>query len=223
MQISLTTLLIAVSFTASMAQAGAWLRDKGTGFVSLSFGATQFSETTNAFYLEYGLTEGTTVGLDVSTFTNSENVRNGFGNLFVRRSLGSVDGPHRFAYEVGVGGLWGNEMQLPTVKTSVSWGRGLSVSDRSGWINLDGAFIYEPTLGEHITKFDGTIGMNFTDVTTGLLEVTVSQQNDDTYGAVEPSVLITPRNSSFRFKVGAQIPIEEQDKSALKLGVWHTF
>ncbi len=223
MRFIFTASLILIHLAAPTAQAGAWLRERGTGFVSLSFGATQFSETTNALYIEYGLTDKSTVGIDISAFTNSQNVRNGFGNLFLRRNLGRLDGPNRLAYEVGVGGLWGNEMQLPTVKTTVSWGRGFNVADRSGWINLDGAYIYEPTEGTHITKFDGTLGMNFTPVTTGLIEVTVSERSDDTYGAVEPSLLIKPKNSAFSFKVGAQIPIEEQDKTALKLGIWHNF
>ncbi|MGC1506106.1 MAG: hypothetical protein WA782_18455 [Sulfitobacter sp.] len=214
---------IAWQFLASAAHAGAWLREEGTGFVSLGFGATQFSETTNAFYIEYGLSDKTTIGLDVSAFTNALNVRNGFGNLFLRRAIGPTDRPNKWAYEVGIGGLWGNEMQLPTVKTSVSWGREFQLNERDGWVNVDAGFIYEPTQGENVTKLDATLGVKFGAITTGLLEVTVSSQNSDTYGAFEPSVLIRPKDSNFNVKVGAQIPFDEQDKTALKLGVWHTF
>ncbi len=208
---------------APLAHAGAWLREKGTGFVSLSFGATQFSETTNALYVEYGLSDKTTIGLDVSAFTNAFNARNGIGNLFIRRRLGPADRPSRWAYEIGVGGIWGNERQLPTFKTGVSWGRGFDLDGHAGWINLDGAFIYEPLQGQHITKFDGTLGMAFNDVLTGILEVNMSYQNKDTYGAVEPSLLIRPKGSKFNFKIGTQIPCEEQEKAALKLGIWRSF
>ena len=205
------------------AQAGAWLRETGTGFVSLSFGVTQFSETTNAFYLEYGLTDGMTVGLDISAFTNSQNVRNGFGNLFIRRKLGSDTGAHRFAYEVGLGGLWGNERQLPTIKTGVSWGYGFNQNDKPGWVNLDAAYIYETEMGQHIAKLDGTLGLELTDFTTGLLEFTLSEQNDDAYGAVMPALLFRPKGRSFNVKVGAEIPYKETENSALKLGLWHRF
>ena len=208
---------------APMAHAGAWLREKGGGFVSLSFGATQFSETTNALYIEYGLSDSTTIGLDISAFTNADKVRNGFGTLFVRRSIGLTDRPSKWAYEIGIGGLWGEETQRPAFKTGVSWGRGFEFKDRSGWVNVDGSFVYEPTLGEHITKLDTTLGMELGQVATGLLEITLSNQNSDTFGAVEPSVLIRPKQSSFDFKFGAQIPFDEKEKTALKLGIWRTF
>ena len=68
MRLLCITLLILSQAAAPMAQAGAWLRESGTGFVSLSFGATQFSETTNAAYIEYGLSDATTIGLDISSF-----------------------------------------------------------------------------------------------------------------------------------------------------------
>lgn len=204
-------------------QAGAWLRKEGEGFVSLSFGATRFSETTNALYLEYGLTETTTIGLDISAFTNSLNVRNGFGNLFVRRAIGPTDRDSKWAYEIGLGGLWGNEMQRPTLKTGVSWGKGFQINNRNGWVNIDSALIIEPKLNEHIAKLDGTFGMAFTDVTSALLEVNLSYQEDETYGSFEPSVLFKHKNTAISVKIGAQIPFEEQSKTALKLGLWHEF
>ncbi|MDF3414491.1 hypothetical protein HKX54_08495 [Sulfitobacter sp. M57] len=223
MRVLFAVSLMVWQFLASNAQAGAWLREKGTGFASLSFGATEFSETTNALYVEYGLSNKTTIGLDISSFTNAQNVRNGFGNLFIRRAIGPTDRPSKWAYELGIGGLWGNERQLPSVKTTLSWGRGFQLRARDGWINMDAAYVYEPTLGSHITKFDATLGLHFGGITTGLLEVTHSSQNDDTFGAVEPSVLIRPKDGKFSIKLGAQIPFDEGDKAALKLGVWHSF
>jgi hypothetical protein len=223
MRLLFAVCLILSQGVAPIAHAGAWLREKGAGFISLSFGATQFSETTNALYVEYGLSDKTTIGLDVSAFTNALNVRNGIGNLFIRRRLGPSNRPDKWAYEIGVGGIWGNERQLPTFKTGISWGRGYDLDGRAGWINLDGAFIYEPLQGQHITKLDATLGMELGDVLSGILEVNMSYQNNDTFGAVEPSLLIRPRGSKFNFKVGAQIPFNEQEKSALKLGIWRKF
>ena len=221
MQQFISIILAACLLVPAGAQAGAWLREKGEGFVSLSFGATRSSETTNALYLEYGLSDSTTIGLDISAFTNAQDVRNGFGNLFLRRNIGRTDGPHRLAYEVGVGGLWGNEMHLPTLKTGLSWGYGFT--ERSGWVNVDLAYIYEPQEGESIARVDGTLGLDFTDVTTGLLEFTLSRRKDDTYGAVLPSLLIRPKGRSFDIKLGAEIPYNETERTAVKLGLWHRF
>lgn len=215
--------LIGLGGLVGTAHAGAWLREEGTGFTSLSFGVSQFNETTNAFYFEYGLSDTTTIGVDISAFTNSSDVRNGFGTLFLRRGIGPATGPHRFAYEVGIGGLWGNEMQLPTVKSGVSWGYGFTQNDLPGWVNLDAAYIYEPRTGQHITRLDGTLGLGFSDLTTGLIEFTISEQNDDAYGAVMPSLLFQPKKVPFDVKVGAEIPYQETNRSALKLGIWRRF
>ena len=214
-------MLAACLLVPDAGRAGAWLREKGSGFTALSFGVTHAKETTNAFYFEYGLSDQTTIGLDISAFTNARNVRNGFGNLFVRRSLGPTEGPHRFAYELGVGGLWGNERQLPVLKTGLSWGYGFTRV--SGWVNLDLGYVHEPQLGESIAKIDGTLGLDFGSITTGLLEFTLSKRGEDTYGAVQPSLLIKPRGQAFNVKLGAEIPYNETERAAVKIGVWHRF
>lgn len=215
--------LLAVLTAAPMAQAGAWLRDAGTTFLALSFGVTQHSDTTNGFYLEYGLSDQTTVGIDVSTFTNRLHVRNGVGTVFLRRNLTAPDGPNRFAYEVGIGGVWGNEMQRPTMLIGLSWGRSISLWGQNGWVNLDGRFTYEPRLGEHVTKLAGTFGLDFGPTTTGLVELSISSQKGDSFSALEPSLLFKPRHSPFRIKIGTQVPLQDSARSALKLGIWHRF
>lgn len=216
--------IIANLALAHAADAGAWLREKGTGFVSLSFGATQTDRTTNSFYTEYGLTDGTTVGVNISAFTGPGDTRTGTGHLFLRRAIGTTEGPRRIAYELGVGGRWNDDTHLPTVRTALSWGRGFQLgSARNGWINVDAAYIYEPTNGQHETKVDSVLGLDFGQITTGMVEVYLGHQNGETYGAVEPSMLIRPRNSAFNIKMGAEIPFEDSRDTALKLGVWYRY
>ena len=176
---------IVLGFCAGQtATAGAWLRDHQSGFLSLSFGATQTDQTTNALYLEYGLTQQTTLGVDVSAFSIGSDVRNAFGIVFMRRALGDRKRPSKWAYEIGIGALWDQDRTLPAVKTSLSWGRGFQLGDRSGRISVDAGYVHEPTLQNHTTKLDATAGLGFTQITTGILEMTYSHKDTDCFGAV---------------------------------------
>lgn len=209
---------------APRADAGAWLREQGSGFGSLSFGATLSDETTNSIYLEYGLHPKMTVGLDISTFTNSAGARNGTGVLFMRRSITDPSGPQRLSYELGVGGIFTDDEQLPAVKGLLSWGRGFEYGPGYGWMNVDVSYLYEPQAGRSVAKLDGVLGLPFTAVTTGLFEVTLSEQEGETYGAVLPSLLFSPRFTQFRVKVGAEVPYDDPgERSSLKLGLWREF
>lgn len=205
------------------AMAGAWLKEKGAGFSSLSIGANSADEQTLALYFEYGLTDKTTVGLDISAFAGQPDMLNGYGAVFLRRSLFASDGPHKFAYEFGFGALYQDDLPLPVVKAGLSWGRGFSHGRGNGWMNVDAAYIYEPTQGQKFAKLDGTLGMDFNDIMTGMIEVHISRSDDDTFGSLEPSLLLRPRKGAFNIKIGAEIPHDDIDRSALKLGVWHRF
>lgn len=215
--------LVLTLCAASPAWAGAWLKEKGGGFVSLSFGANLSSEMTAAIYVEYGLSDSTTIGLDVNGFSSETKELYGYANVFFRRAIGPTDRPNKFAYELGIGGYWVDDSARPALKSTLSWGRGFQLKDRNGWLNMDGAFIYEPTFGSHMTKLDATIGMELGQTTTGIFELAVGHKDDKTFGSIEPSILLRPKKMNLQFKLGANIPFEDQEKSALKLGIWRSF
>ncbi|MEM7520608.1 MAG: hypothetical protein AAF307_06175 [Pseudomonadota bacterium] len=224
MKLSVTLALLLTLCAASSANAGAWLKERGSGFASFTLGGNMHHEVTGALYLEYGLGDHTTIGIDVNGFTDGNTARNALGHVFLRRELFKTGNAHRFSYEVGVGAMWLDERTLPTVKTTLSWGYGFSSGPRNGWASLDASYTYEPTLGMSIAKVDGTFGMAITEVTTGMIQFTASSQNDnDSYRAVEPSLLFTPKGKTFSLRIGAEVPVEHTDKSALKLGLWRRF
>jgi len=209
---------------AQLAHAGAWLREQGTGFVSFSYGALKSDQSSTSIFVEYGLSDTTTIGVDINAFIAQSEVRNAFGIAFLRRSLGPTDRTSKWSYEVGVGAFWEDEQILPAAKSAVSWGRGIQFRERSGWMNVDASLTLEPTLMNHIAKLDATAGLNFSPATTGILELNFSQQQDsDLFGAVEPSVLIKPKRSAFQVKLGAQIPLTQDDDTTVKLGLWRNF
>ena len=114
-------------------------------------------------------------------------------------------------------------LSRPTMLMGLSWGRGFTLGDRNGWVNLDGRFTFEPRLQEHVTKLSGTLGLDFGTTITGLVEFTISSQKGGNFSALEPSLLFKPTRSPFDLKVGTQIPFQSTASSALKLGIWHRF
>ncbi|MGC1497167.1 MAG: hypothetical protein WA790_15250 [Sulfitobacter sp.] len=208
---------------ATTAHAGAWMREKGTSFTSLSFTTNYFLETTNASYLEFGWRENLTIGADIGYATNSQGIQTGYGTLFIRRPLGPNKGQNKWAYELGVGAAWIGDIVLPHLKTGVSWGRGLQIKDMNGWMAIDASMTWDVSYGQHIAKVDSTVGVNFTEITTGMVELYLANLNSKTYATIAPSLVFKPRKGKYRFQIGAESPLGEVENTALKLGLWREF
>ena len=80
---------------ATSADAGAWMREKGTSFTSVSFTSTWFRDTTNTSYLEYGWRDDLTIGADIGYATSRQGTQSGYGTIFIRRPLGKNNGPNK--------------------------------------------------------------------------------------------------------------------------------
>ena len=101
MRTALIGLILNLMVSAS-AEAGAWLREKGDGFYSVSNTFRSFSDRMgqeNGLYLEYGLTPKLTFGFDL----NQGDSNSGHGAVFVRFPLGKAPGKNRFAMELALG------------------------------------------------------------------------------------------------------------------------
>ena len=215
-------LIICVSATTSV-QAGPWLRKKGSTFTSASINATYFRDIGTATYLEYGLRENMTIGADINTSMNRLGERSGAATLFLRRALGPNKGAHRWAYELGVGADWKGDLILPHLKTGVSWGKGYTLREKSGWMTVDASIKWDLSQGQHHGKLDATLGMNFSDQTTGMVQLYLAQLDQKFFATLAPSVVFKPRKRKFKIQIGAEIPSENAQNTALKLGIWREF
>jgi hypothetical protein len=211
------------SFWLTSADAGAWLREKGTSFTSVSFSATWFRDTANTSYLEYGLRDDLTIGADIGYMTSRTGAQSGYGTIFIRRPLGQSDGPNKWAYELGVGTTWVDNLISPHLKTGVSWGRGIKVREKYGWVAVDASVSWDVTSGRHLAKVDSTVGFNFTEVTTGMVQLYLAHVDRKTYASIAPSIVIKPRKGKFRFQIGAESTLGHSENTALKLGLWREF
>lgn len=132
--------LLAISF-AQMAQAGPWLREKGSTFSAVSFASTYYMETASQTYLEYGLSNTTTLIADVGMTRLHYVANSGYATLSLRRPLSAPDARSKWAYELGAGVGWIGSTTLPHIRTGLSWGRGMKWGKKSGWLTVEAAVI----------------------------------------------------------------------------------
>ncbi len=208
---------------AGSAHAGAWLREKGAGFSSFSLSSTYHLDTVSQTYLEYGLTERTTLGADIGFVRPRFGLHGGYATLFLRRPIGPTESNSKWAYDLGVGASWLGDTILPHFRTGLSWGRGIAVAEKSGWVAVDAAVVWDLTNTRHLTKIDTTIGLNFTDTTAGMLQLFAGRLEQETFGTFAPSLILAPKFTKFRIQVGTESEVGNLRNSVLKLGLWREF
>lgn len=218
----LIALLICFSMTRP-AWAGAWLRDKGSSFVSSSFTLNRLEDQSSGTYVEYGWRENLTIGADLSFANSHLGLQSGAVTFFLRRPLGKTDRENKWAYEVGAGTAWVQDYMLPHVKVGLSWGRGIQLGEKYGWMGVEGNVFWDVSQGRSAAKLDGTLGFNFTDVTAGMLQIYLARIDRQIYGTFAPSILIKPKNKNFRLQIGAEAPFGAFADTSIKLGLWREF
>lgn len=216
-------LCLALLAPAFPAQAGPWLREKGSSFTAVSFSATYFLETTSQTYLEYGLTAKTTLIADIGMTRPQFTPQSGQVTLSFRRALSAPDARMKWAYELGLGTAWLGEEILPHLRAGLSVGRGLEWGDKSGWVTVEAAAVWSVSAPLHVGKLDATLGMNFTDVTTAMVQIYSTHSAGKSVASVAPSLVFKPAWSKFQFQIGSESELGNLADSALKVGLWRTF
>lgn len=205
------------------AQAGAWMREKGTSFVSSTFTLNKSLDQSSGTYIEYGWHDDLTIGADLSFANSHLGLQSGAVTLFLRRPLSRPDAAHKWAYEIGAGTAWVQDLMLPHVKLGLSWGRSFQIGQNHGWMGVDSALYWDVTSGRRAAKLDGTLGYNFSQVTSGMLQVYLARIDQQTYGTFAPSILIKPKNRNFRIQIGTETPFDGLSSTSIKLGLWREF
>ncbi len=217
-------LIIALMLAApSVAPAGPWLREKGTTFTATSFTINYFRDQLSTTYIEHGLRDDLTIGADIGFVTSRTGVRGGYATAFMRRPLSWGNEANKWAYELGAGAAWSDTFVLPHVKAGLSWGRGINMRDSSGWTVVDASVTVDVNDGAYLAKVDATMGLKFTEVTTGMLQLYLTHLEGETFTAISPSLVFQPKQSRFKLQVGFETPSENFDDTALKIGLWSEF
>lgn len=138
-QLILAALLTLLSLPAN---AGPWLREKGSVFTSVSVATTYNLDMGNQTYLEYGATDKTTLIVDVGILRPRLDPNGGYATLSFRRALSAPDATSKWAYELGLGAGWIGSETVPLLRAALTWGRGMQWGDKSGWATVDLSLIH---------------------------------------------------------------------------------
>ncbi|WP_227271136.1 hypothetical protein [Roseobacter weihaiensis] len=220
---SVVLALILVWASASMVQAGAWLRGKGSGFASSSVSTNQSRDISTSVYLEYGLSETITLGADISYGVDRVSFPEGSGILFLRFPLGPTDRTHKWAAHVGVGARYLTGEFLPAAELGLSWGRGIQIGQKYGWVNVDTSFNEPQSPAEQRIKLDGTVGLSLTRRTKVMFQMFNTLENGETFSKLAPSLLFSPGKGTTTLQLSAEVPVAGGGETAIKVGIWREF
>lgn len=213
-------LCMASACAAGFAEAGAWLREDGSGFVAAS--ATLRAndpDAENGIYADCGLAPRLTVGIDL----NDQAGQSGHALIFARLPLADPDGRSRLSAQLGLGAHHLNRQVAPMVRASLLWGRGMG-SDGSGWFAIDATIEHRAGQGTPIWKIDSVLGLPGEGRVRSMLKLETAYKSG--FG---PSVTATPSlifrdQRGRRWVTGFELRSAGWRRSAgLTLGLWQEF
>ncbi|MEP5154862.1 hypothetical protein [Planktotalea sp.] len=216
--------LASLALLTEQTSAGAWPRGKGKVFLSYSSSLTwpdgrplELPDIYGGIYAEYGLSKRLTFGLDVgSPDATRPNRLKAIG--FFRYSLSAPSAAHQFAFDVGAGKYLGE----PVVRIGGSYGKGISLFSRSGWMSLDAHMLVVPSSRATTRSIDATLGVNLPKgKAMGLLSMHRSATGDSTY-TFTPSYAYQI-DAKRHIDIGVSFNLDSGSDPALKLGVWQEF
>ncbi|MEI4231973.1 hypothetical protein [Roseovarius sp. D22-M7] len=215
----LTLAVVLLLWLAPVAEAGAWLREKGTAFVELSGRVTEpdeygFYGLDAGLYAEYGLAERLTLGLDAGHDT----LRVSKAVVFMRLPLGRETRQTKLAVELGAGEV-GEETAL---RPGLSVGRGITLWDRGGWLNADGRMVLAGS-GAMTLETDLTFGLSITKRAKIILQLQAGQPDTgDGYAKFAPSFVYETKPGT-HLEIGLTQPLTGSDRRGLSLDLWRMF
>ncbi len=222
MRLTLSVLMLYL-ITAQSVAAGAWGRDVGTGFLSVTTTLRQVNgapELENSIYGEYGAWPRLTLGVDI----NNNPGLAGHALAFARLPLGSPERRLKMAVEMGLGGQHVAGQWDGMLRSKLSLGRGFSNRWGDGWFNVDlGAELHRPN-PTPVYKLDATIGLSSGNRIRPLLQLeTTYISGAPVIWSVIPSVLITRRNKKSTWQIGVERKTALTSSLGLRIGLWRDF
>lgn len=214
-------LVVLICWLSGAAHAGAWPREQGTGFASAAarfvwprdLSVTRPESTYLTLYLEYGLTERLTLGLDLGHSVSGDGKAVGFVRLPLARR-----GDWVMAAEIGAGVIAGQKVLRP----GLSVGRGLQGKHGGGWLSAD-ALVEIDQIGGLDAKMDVTWGMALPRDRTLILQVQTGIPGDrDPFLRLAPS-LVTPLPGGLKAEIGATLGLSGDNGVGLMFGLWREF
>lgn len=221
MRAVLSVLIFCVS-AAQSACAGAWLRDPGAAFTSVTSTVRYLdgiwrSET--GLYGEYGLTRRLTLGIDI----NETPGRAGHVLMFGRVPLGPAGRRLKAALELSVGGHHQQGQWGGMLKSTLSVGRGFESPWGPGWINVDATTELRRPNPDPAYKLDATLGLSSGMKFRPILQFeSTYSQGKPLIWSLTPGVLIDGRDNT-TWLIGIERKTAGISSLGMKFGLWRQF
>jgi len=208
---------------ANTAIAGAWPRERGQLFIAAG-GNFLLSEQAQlpvhydpTLYLEYGLTDKVSAGLDLHT---ADAGRIGSVYVFASFPLGDTQAQQKLAGSLAFGAQMKPDIDTETLmRGGLSWGLGL----QNGWLAVDASATYGTIDRIFRPKMDATFGHNWSQNWTTSLQLQTGQgTTNDYYAKIAPSVTYKFRDN-LNVHLGAVHALTGDRGSAMKAETWITF
>lgn len=210
------------TFFVQPALAGAWLREKGKGFTSISttiHAVSPVPSFATSIYADYGLFERLSVGLDLYIPSDS----GGHVLLFARLPLPIHYMQLKYAVELGLGAHLQGGNWYPMYRASLSMGKGFSTRYGNGWMAADTTVEYRTGGGAPIFKVDATIGLSAFARFNPMLQLeTAIGETLPLQVALASSVMISTKGKS-TWVIGVQHRFTGIQQTSLKLSIWRRF
>ena len=198
------------------AQAGAWPREKGEGFLSFS---TEYDDEDDALFtslfVDYGITHRITAGLDLG-FADEELYK---AVAFARYPISQADADWNVALELGMGVTEDEAVLRP----GLMLGRGLTLGRKSGWLSIEALAYYKVEQDDVDVSTDVTLGLNMTDRHKLLFQLQNGNQPMDPDYLNFASSVVIEQTPGFHVELGMKAGLKEDGDYAFKLGMWHHF
>lgn len=211
---------------AHPAWSGAWPRDRGQWFVATSVELRGYAVADkvqdlsyySSFYLEHGLTDRLTVGLNAGHGTSADTDVRAFLRMPVLSS-----GSRKLALELSVGKI----DHKAYTGVGLQYGRGFEIAGRPAWFSVEGRV--EHVVGQELAmdskrqgKFDVTLGMTHANDVKSMVQVF----NTEIDGTIYPTLatgLVVPLGGEFSLESGLLFDLIDGGRPGLKFGLWKAF
>ena len=232
-------LLAAAPVHVPEAGAGAWPRDEGAAFLSLSqtvstggrtlLSASEDIRSYTSLYAEYGLTPKLTIGLDAgvgidaSLSTGMESPVNAW-LAFLRYPIWVGEGGNRFAAQIGAGTQtepdYGQQARL---RPGLSWGRGFESRWGGGWFGIEASAEYRFKSEDFAFKADYTAGIKPSEKWMLIFQLQTGRYGaEDTIVRLAPSV-VRKMGKRMHLQLGGIASVAGDDALGLKFATWFEF
>lgn len=202
--------------------AGAWLREKGTGFMSISSTIRALVPETDyeiSLYADYGLTSRLNLGLDVNEMPGI----GGHALLFLRLPVPAPGPRSKLAIEMGIGAHHRRNTWQPMYRMSLSWGYGFTSRLGPGWLAVESAIEHRGGHAQPLFKLDATLGLSSPDHIRPMLQLeTAVAQYLPLQWTLTPSLMIPGKGNS-TWVIGIQRRSFGAIRTGLKVALWRRF